>query len=136
MLSRREFLGGVSGLLVTQGTDGGRKGTPVHKRERPAESMQELIQQVRFLEQGRGSRAHIQAIQDQIRVRLLLAGLACVYVEGNGQPYVCALETSTGRLWCLPVGQSDQLWAHREFEKIGLKGLENRIETLSRACDI
>jgi hypothetical protein len=136
MLSRREFLEWVPGLLVVRGQGGKERGTSVHKKERPVESLQQLIQQVRFLEQGVGKQEHIQAIQDQIRVRLLLAGLACVYIEENSQSYICALETSTGCLWCLPLNQSDQLWAHKEFEKIGLKGLENRIGTLSRACDI
>jgi hypothetical protein len=136
MLSRREFLSWASGLLAIRGAEGGRKGTPVHKRERPAESVQQLIEQIRFLERGTGSKAHVQVIQDQIRVRLLLSGLACVYVEEDGQSYICALETSTGCLWCLPQGQSAQSWARKAFTRIGLKGLESRVKTLSKAYEI
>jgi hypothetical protein len=136
MLSRREFLGWVSGMLAIRGPEGREKGTPVHKRERPAESVQNLIQQIRFLEQGDGRKAHVQAIQDQIRVRLLLAGLACVYVEEDGRHYVCALETRTGCLWCLPLRQASLPWSCEAWERIGLGGLENRVKTLSRACDI
>jgi hypothetical protein len=131
---RREFLGRVSGLWAT-GASWGR-GTLVHNKERPTESMQQLIQQIRFLEHGVGNQEHVQAIQDQIRVRLLLAGLACIYTEENGQLCVCVLETSTGRLWCSYLRNSDQTWVRKEWEKIGLGGLENRIGSLPRACDI
>jgi hypothetical protein len=136
MLSRREFLGGVSGLLAVRGPGASEEGTSAHKRERPAESMQQLIQQIRFLEQNSRSKEHVQAIQDQIRVRLLLTGLACIYMEENGQHCICALETKTGSLWCLPVSQSSSSWARLEWRKIGLEGLENRIEDLPFAWDI
>src|SRR5262245_25369964 len=111
MPSRREFLVGVVGLVAIRGPRVRKKGTPVHERDCPAESLQQLIEQVRFLEQGVGRKEHVQAIQDQIRVRLLLAGLACIYAEGDGRPHVCALETSTGCLWCLPVERSVEPWA-------------------------
>jgi hypothetical protein len=136
MLSRRGFLGWIFGGIASWRGGESEEGTPVHKRERPAESMQQLIQQVRFLERSVGSKEHVQAIQDQIRIRLLLEGLACTYVEENGQHYVCALETSTGHLWCLPLSQSTQPWACEAWERIGLSRLESRIKTLSRACDI
>lgn len=136
MPSRREFLGWASGWLAISGSKASESRTPVHKRERPAESLQQLIMQIRFLEQGSGSKEHIQAIQDQIRTRLLLAGLACVYLEENGQHCICALETRTGSLWRLPVSQSSSSWAQREWRKIGLEGLENRIDDLPFAWDI
>jgi hypothetical protein len=136
MVSRREFLGLALGLSLIRGPRGRQKGTFVHKRERPVESVQRLIEQVRSLERGKGSSAHIQAIQDQVRSRLLLSGLACVYVEENGQTYVCTLETRTGCLWCLPRSQVSQSWAQKEFERIGLRGLEGRITSLHHACDI
>jgi hypothetical protein len=133
MLLRREFLAGIVGWLTTGGK---AKGTPVHKGECPTESVQQLIQQIRFLEQDPRSKEHVQAIQDQIRSRLLLTGLACVFLDTDGQYYVCALETQTGCLWCVPLNQSDQPWVCDEWEKIGLSGLENQIRTLPRACDI
>lgn len=146
MLSRRMFLGWVSGLMAIRGSEGSKKGTPVYRRERPVESVQQLIDQVISLEHDTGSKeyiqaalrskAHVQAIQDQIRVRLLLAGLACVYVGEDGKSYVCALETSTGCLWSLRLRHSAQPWACKAWESIGLGGLENRIKTLSKACDI
>lgn len=136
MPSRREFLGLASGLLAIRGPGVGEQRTPIHKRERPTESLQQLIQQIRLLEQNTGSREHVQAIQDQIRVRLLLAGMACIYMEENGQPSVCALETSTGSLWCLSVLQSSSSWARREWSRIGLGGLENRLGNLPFAWDI
>jgi hypothetical protein len=136
MPSRREFLCWVSGALVIRRPEGRAGGTPVQKRDYPEESVQELIQQIRFLERSTGRRAHIQAIQDQIRMRLLLAGLACVYEEEDGKSYVCALETSTGNLWCLPWKQSAEPWACRAWERIGLGGLGGRIGDLPWACDI
>lgn len=136
MLRRKFLLGWVSGLLGIRGADGTKKGTSVHKRERPTESLQQLIQQIRVLEQNIRSKEHVQAIQDQIRMRLLLAGLACVYMEADGQHSVCALETSTGLLWCLPISQSSSSWAQREWSKIGLSGLESRLGDLPFAWDI
>jgi hypothetical protein len=149
MPSRREFLGWVFGLWAIRGPEGGRAGlqpswqptahqvTPVHKRERPAESMQELIEQIRFLErQDIRRQEHVQAIQDQIRIRLLLAGLACVYGEEDGQLHVCALETKTGSLWSLPLSQSSSSWAQSEWEKIGLEGLEKRLGSLPFAWNL
>jgi len=137
MLSRRGFLGWVSGGLAAWGLGKRKEGTPVQKRERPTESVQCLIFQIRRLEKETGDRVHIEAIMDQIRVRLLLAGMACVYAEEDtSHYYVCALETKTGSLWSLPYRQSSLPWAIREWERIGLRGLEDRVSMLPRACDI
>jgi hypothetical protein len=138
MLSRRGFLAWVSGWVTVrgQGIERQEKGTSVHKRDRPEESVQQLIRQIRFLELNNGRKAHIQAIQDQIRGRLLLSGLACCFTEEDGQGYVCALETRTGVLWCLPIWNAKSPWARQEWRRIGLSGLEDRVRTLPRACDI
>jgi len=138
---RREFLGGVFSYLAARvsGWRGTVSGTPVQTLAKPTESVQALIDQVHVLAGSLANpgfhRAHIQAIEDQIKVRLLLAGRACIYEE-EGRRRLCALDSETGSLWTLPVRLASLPWARKAWADIGLAGLEDRLRELPRASEI
>jgi hypothetical protein len=145
MLSRRGFFRGALGWFAAVRLDWTSKRTSVQavpsraqEWDRPEESVQDLIQQVHLLmsEQHQGYRKHIRAIEDQIRVRLLLAGMACIYADEYGHRHVCALEARTGALLTLPVRLSSLPWARRAWTEIGLDGLEDRLNEIPHARDI
>ena len=138
MLSRRHFMGWVAGCLAGLGIE--RWGDPeaalLKKEGRPEESLQDLIRQVGILEGTPGTRVHIRALEDQIRVRLFLAGLACKYQDERGKNRLCVLCTQTGSLLTVSLNEAGWPNPRREIEGLGLGHVLNDLRSVPWARDI
>jgi hypothetical protein len=142
MLSRRKFLGWASGCLSALslgrlGYSSPTEALPDSGKGRPEESVQQLIDQIRELEGQPGSGAHMRAIEDQVRVRLFLAGsLACKYRDPSGRNHLCVLCTKTGGLFTTPLRMAGTPGPRRELEAMGLGHVVGGIRDVPWATSI